>query len=176
MTFVPPRDRDAWATIRGFVAQVELTLKRWLELPDGHCLELERGEDIDEVIRRATAVENLRTLEQVKSRKASITLRSPAALEAIANFAEHRAGNTGLSLHFRFTTNATRGREREKLFEGGRRGIDVWDDLRAGRLSTLAAARALTQLRKALLGAKRPKDLSSTFALMPPASPREAWR
>jgi len=40
------RDRDAWATIRGYVYQVDVTIDRWLDLQPGQELELERGEDI----------------------------------------------------------------------------------------------------------------------------------
>ena len=40
-------ERDAWATIRGYVYQVDLTIQRWLELEPGFELELERGEDVD---------------------------------------------------------------------------------------------------------------------------------
>jgi hypothetical protein len=49
--YTPPRDRDAYATIRGYVYQVDLSLLRWLDLEDGQQLELERGEDIDLVSR-----------------------------------------------------------------------------------------------------------------------------
>jgi hypothetical protein len=42
-------DRDGYATIAGFVLQVDLTLLRWLNLDDSETLELECGEDIDAV-------------------------------------------------------------------------------------------------------------------------------
>src|SRR4051794_37630547 len=125
MDFVTPRNRDAWAAIHGFVVQVQLTIRRWLNLPAGRELQLERGEDIDEVVRLAAGKE-WRRLEQVKFRGTSVTLRTPVALEAIANFAEHRLANCGHDVVFRFTTNARRGVEKRRLFSGGRRGIDVW--------------------------------------------------
>ena len=45
--FIPVKNRDAWATIRGFVYQVDLTINRWLALTENQVLELEKGEDID---------------------------------------------------------------------------------------------------------------------------------
>ena len=49
--FEPARNQDAWATFRGFVYQVDLTLLRWGALEVDDYLELERGEDIDAVAR-----------------------------------------------------------------------------------------------------------------------------
>ena len=43
----PKPDRDAYATISGFVCQADLTILRWLNLQPGQALELESGEDID---------------------------------------------------------------------------------------------------------------------------------
>ena len=65
--------RDASATIRGFVYQVDLTILRWLELSDGQALELESGEDIDFVANNLNAEVNPteRRLEQVKHRERS---------------------------------------------------------------------------------------------------------
>jgi len=45
--FIPLQNRDASRIIRGFLYQIELTIKRWIELDDASILELERGEDID---------------------------------------------------------------------------------------------------------------------------------
>ena len=53
--FIPGRNQDASATIRGFVYQVELTILRWLGLGAGQVLQLERGEDIDHITRAASA-------------------------------------------------------------------------------------------------------------------------
>jgi hypothetical protein len=38
---------DAFATIAGFVFQVNVTIQHWLKLGAGEYLELEAGEDID---------------------------------------------------------------------------------------------------------------------------------
>ena len=107
--FETVRDRDAWAIIRGYVYQVDLAVERWLALKDHELLELERGEDIDVVARAILSEDGAecgRLLDQVKSREARISLRSPEALSAIACFIEHREANPKLHLRFRYTTNA----------------------------------------------------------------------
>src|SRR5450755_1205286 len=114
-SFRSVRDRDAWATIRGYVYQVDVTLDRWLDLQPGQVLELERGEDIDVVSEAVQAIDHetrQRLLEQVKHRTSSLTLRSPEAIAALVNFFEHRTANPDVSLHFRFVTNASSGHER----------------------------------------------------------------
>ena len=84
--FQPIGGRDAWATIRGYVYQVAVTIARWLELLPGEELHLECGEDIDKVSRAlaTSADEQSRLLEQVKHRERSLSLRSPSALDALA--------------------------------------------------------------------------------------------
>ncbi len=47
LDLVTRRDRDAWATIRGYLYQVNVTILRWVTLAENQVLELERGEDID---------------------------------------------------------------------------------------------------------------------------------
>lgn len=109
------RDRDASPTIRGFVYQVDLTIDRWLDLGGEDILELERGEDIDRVSRGVTATGTTdwdRLMEQVKHRDAAVTLRSTSLRSALANFFEHGRLNPGGRIRFRFTTNATSGKER----------------------------------------------------------------
>lgn len=75
------RNRDAWATIRGYVYQVDLTLEHWIHLNENEVLELERGEDID-VVEVMSGVSG-RTLNQVKHREKKLTLRSSEAQEAM---------------------------------------------------------------------------------------------
>jgi len=45
--FLAIPNRDAYATIRGFLYQAVLTIQAWLRLAPGEMLELESGEDID---------------------------------------------------------------------------------------------------------------------------------
>jgi hypothetical protein len=49
MDFIASPENDAYATIRGFVFQTNLTVFQWLDLPENEHLELECGEDIDVV-------------------------------------------------------------------------------------------------------------------------------
>src|SRR2546421_13086167 len=122
LSYRPPRDRDARATIRGYVFQAELTIARWLELEPGQILEVEHGEDIDLVAQAVTAkneYEQYRLLEQVKHREQAVTLKTSGAIAAIVNFYEHRLSNPDLLLFFRYTTNALVGCERRSPLLGG---------------------------------------------------------
>ncbi len=153
-TFHTPRERDARATIRGYVYQVELTIARWLDIQPGEQLELERGEDIDLVSGAVTARgdEQERILEQVKHLESvSVTLHSAQVLAALANFHAHRIANPSISLRLRFTTNAGRGRERGSSFPEGMRGLDVWEAIRQGTLQELPLGTALAGIRSLLL-------------------------
>src|SRR5579875_2744945 len=161
--FITRLDRDAWATIRGYVYQMALTVERWLNLQDGQILELERGEDID-VISTGLSANDLqmdRLLEQVKHREVNVTLRSAPALQALSSAIAHRASNASMSLTFRYTTNAQAGVEAESPFESGISAIAVWERLRTGELTDgeqdVAADGILTILRTC----GKPNDLSA---------------
>jgi hypothetical protein len=96
-------DRDAYATVRGSVYQVKLTIFRWLDLTQGQSLELESGEDID-LVAAALSSETFsseRLLEQIKHRESSLTLRSVSVLETLGNAIAHREPNPGHTLFFR---------------------------------------------------------------------------
>jgi hypothetical protein len=163
--YVLPRDRDAYSTIRGFVYQVDLTIRRWMDLGDDQHLELERGEDIDLVNRAITATtveETGRLLEQVKHREQNVTLRNPAALEALANAVEHLSTNTGLDLRFCYTTNAWVGTERPCPFPNGTAGISLWERVRQGQLTGSALADATKALALFLSQAACPDGLDAS--------------
>src|SRR4051812_30692874 len=147
------RDRDAWATIRGFVYQIELTIQRWLRLDADHDLELEAGEDIDLVARAWEAGQDdaERLLEQVKHREDSFTLKSPEALAAIAAFAEHRAENASRKLRFRFVTNAEAGRERPCPIPRPHTGIAAWEAVRTAAIPEGTTKAALLEGIRQLL-------------------------
>ena len=157
--FRPPRDRDAYAAIRGYVYQIDQTVLRWLDLAAGQVLELERGEDIDLVGRLVMpgggdAEERL--LEQIKHREGGVTLRTPAAQEALANFYDHRRHNPGIDLRFCFVTNAAAGREQLSPFPGGIPGITLWGQVCGGRLAGPEAAAAVELLLRFLANCPRP--------------------
>jgi hypothetical protein len=154
-------DRDAYATIAGFVLQVDLTALRWLNLDDLETLELECGEDIDTVGRdiRASVSQGTRLFEQVKRRQANITLRSPISLEALANFADHRATNPEWRLRFRLLTTAKIGREQH--WQGDLEGIALWEAIRSGDLSEEARKAAVQQIRALLQESAAPVRISA---------------
>jgi len=161
--FVAPRSRDAWATIRGYVYQVDLTVQRWLELEPGAVLVLECGEDIDRVSQTLAhpgdppTVERL--LEQIKHRITSVTLRTTAALEAMASALEHIQANPGVLLHVRYTTNAQIGAER-LLTPGGLPGIALWEAVRRGTNDPAWEQEVISGIYRILAGARRPKGFN----------------
>jgi tetratricopeptide (TPR) repeat protein len=155
-SFVHDPRRDASSTIRGFVYQVDLTIRRWLELREHESLELERGEDIDLIARGVSAgTDEERLVEQVKNLTGSITLRSGAAVEGVANFAQHRARNPGVRLFFRLTTTATVGREQGSPFPAAQPGIIVWSRLRNGEFNETEELDAANALRTFYRGLER---------------------
>jgi hypothetical protein len=123
------KNRDAWSTIRGFVYQVDVTIKRWIELNEGDILELERGEDIDIVHKDINNKEASRELEQLKHRDSKISLNQDQTLEILLNFFIHKSNNPSQNLHFRFVTNASYATERPAIFPDGKKGINAWIDL-----------------------------------------------
>lgn len=156
------RDRDAYATIRGFVYQVDLTIQRWLDLCAGEALELERGEDIDRLSSGLLGGGPdgwERLMEQVKRRDGPITLRSGSVRSALSNFYEHYRLNLDLNLRFRFTTNAPPGRERQSSLAGRERGIEVWQRIAASGEEPANQESLVAALRELLLRARKPDDI-----------------
>jgi hypothetical protein len=141
------------------IYQVDLTIRRWLDLAPDEILELERGEDIDRVCSSImdSLEEGRRLLEQVKHRDERISLRTPAAVFAIACAVEHRSANPSANLCFRFTSNAGVSKERSSPLE--RPGILVWEDLRAGLMEAQAASTALAAIRTILKSSEKPANL-----------------
>lgn len=161
--FNTTRRRDAWATIRGYVYQVDTTLDRWIGLGPTQVLELERGEDIDliqEALQSAAPEEQSRLLEQVKYSAVNITLRSPKALEALASFHEHLTSNPGQELIFRYVTNADVGREHGSTLEKNQPAIFVWQQLRGGTISGAERDSAIVGVRVLLKNAAKPEKLN----------------
>jgi tetratricopeptide (TPR) repeat protein len=166
-TFRLPRDRDAWGVIRGYVYQVDMTIYRWLALDMNQVLALEFGEDIDLISKSLIAAdddERERLLEQVKYREASLTLKSPAAIGALACAVEHRCANPDFHLFFRYTTNAIIVRERSSPMPERMPALVAWERLRRGELTPSVQNDVLSGLRRLFANARRPSDL-----------PRETW-
>ncbi|MQA89238.1 MAG: hypothetical protein GEU90_03230 [Gemmatimonas sp.] len=154
------RDRDAYATIRGFVYQVDLTILRWLDLAEDEVLELERGEDIDRLSR---GIENFggweRLLEQVKHVERNVTLRSRSVRAALANFFEHGSLNNERILRFRFTTNARIGTESPNPIPDGQPGLVAWQQLHEAKTPKAESAVVIAGIRQLLIDGSRPPGL-----------------
>jgi hypothetical protein len=157
--FIANSHRDASDVIAGFVYQVDVTLLQWLRLTPNVSLELERGEDID-MIQQGVEGGDLRILEQVKKRASPLTLRSPEAIKAIANFCEHKMRNPRSRLRFRFIT--TSGIAKEKKWRRSGTAIEAWQAIRQGTLKNEVRAAAIHDIRVLLLESPQPSDLSSS--------------
>jgi tetratricopeptide (TPR) repeat protein len=160
-SFVEIPGRDASAVIRGFVFQVNLTISRWLDLPDNRRLELECGEDIDTVQNGSgdDATAEKRLLEQLKVRDTkSLTLRSPEALQSVANFCRHRRNNPGAELEFRYITTAAIAVEQGWTLAQG--AIDTWMALRRGAFGESGRGEAIAAIREFLLTCDQPAKTS----------------
>jgi hypothetical protein len=138
----------------------ELTIRRWSELDDNTILELEHGEDID-VVQRAFSRQDLRTLEQVKLRSNSVSLRSPEILESLVHFWLHSRNNTEGELRFRYFTNARPATERGVDFGGKLPALEVWQRLSSGRLAPADRLKFLEAIRAFLQKVSRPQEISS---------------
>ncbi|WP_340397442.1 hypothetical protein NST50_29665 [Paenibacillus sp. FSL E2-0202] len=158
--FMLKRDRDAWATIRGYVYQVDLSIKQWIALEDKQVLELERGEDIDVVSEISKSEIQERKLQQIKHREKKITLRSNEAIEALINFYDHLQANPEINLTFRFITNAKIGLERPPLFIDGSPALSVWGKLNFGELSETQALEVIKKIRVFLSLCTKPSSIS----------------
>lgn len=120
--FVSDIRRDASNSIRGFVYQVEQTILSWLNLTEGQYLQLEAGEDIDEVVGFLK-----RTTVQVKDDRQNITLRSVAPYIAQAITTQRK--NPEWFISMRYLTTAQVGLEDGDPFGVGKSGIAVWNEL-----------------------------------------------
>ena len=161
-SFLAIPDRDAYATIRGFVYQAALTVESWLRLSDSEMLELEAGEDIDWKVLAQKTISSRedvdRVLGQVKYRDSSITLRSPVSLECLVNFFLHRESNPHLRLGFRFLSNAKVTQERGHRHPTGLKGIELWASL-SGDADAGEKKSRLSFLRQVLLAPSEPPSL-----------------
>ena len=164
--FQPPRDRDAYPSIRGYVFQIDRTIDRWLCLGTNESLELERGEDIDLVGRLLSSDGTTRTesrlLEQIKHRETAITLRTPAALEALANFHDHRLNNSDADLRFSYLTNAVVGCEQLNPFPDRIPGVTLWEQVRTHQLDDSETSAAVGRLQQFLLNLPKPDGLAES--------------
>ena len=152
---------DAYATIAGFVFQVNLTILHWLQLSEGEYLELEAGEDIDLVRQAAdeSGFEPERLFMQPKQHLSggSLTLKSRDALESIANFCYHRRAYPDWKLRFRFITTLPVGKEQG--WTANVSGIQTWEEIRQDHLNPKETQIALVAIRGFLRGCDRPTKI-----------------
>lgn len=153
---------DAYATIAGFVYQVNVTIQHWLKLRPAEHLELEAGEDIDIVRQEAdgAGVDPEWLAIQLKQLSgASLTLRNPKSLEAVANFCCHRRTYPDWNIKFRFMTTLDIGKEQAWHSSGG--AILTWEEIRLGRLQAGDVAPAVEAIRQFLRSCDRPQKYST---------------
>lgn len=148
-TFVFDLKRDACSAVRGFVYQVERTIQAWLELEVGRTLQLEAGEDIDEILGHLQ-----RTSTQVKHLTGTITLSEAAPF--LANSLESRRMNPAWRVSARFLTTALPGFEHGRPFGPDVKGIEAWIEAQSTS-SVLEAAGFIQRLRAFLTGLRRTK-------------------
>ena len=174
MDFVANPENDAYATIRGFVFQANLTVFQWLNLPENEHLELECGEDIDvvgkavgEVIGQELApsefpveLVDVRSLGQLKVRAANLTLKSGEALQAITRFCDHQKLNPQWSLSFRYLTTAELGVERD--WDGSGSAIATWEAIRLNKYGEAEEAAAISLIAAFLRSCSQPEKVSKS--------------
>lgn len=165
--FKVERNRDAWATIRGYVYQLNITIKRWIEINDNVVLELECGEDIDHVSNLLASDDTslARMLEQVKHLEQNLTIRSPESRYAFVCLFEHTETNPEQQIVLRLVTNASIGKEQLCPFRSEQPGITLWGKHNAGGLSPEQRKHFLEGLRYIF----RPDD-------KPDRIPEEVWK
>jgi hypothetical protein len=160
--FLTIPNRDAYATIRGFVYQAVLTIQAWLCLSRAEMLELEAGEDIDWKFLAERAISSRRDAErvlgQVKYRGTGLSLRSEVSLASLVTFHQHRARNPRVRLQFRLLSNAKIVQERGHVHPSGLKGIELWTSLTAITDSAEQKTR-LAFLRGVLLAPSEPPSV-----------------
>jgi len=160
--FLAIPNRDAYATIRGFIYQAVLTVQAWLALSKNEVLELESGEDIDWRRLAEGALSSRgdadRVLGQVKYRMKGLSLRSETSLASLVNFHQHRVRNSQLHLRFRLLSNAKAVQERGHVHASGLKGIELWSSLKTLSDPVEQAAR-LKFLRNVLVAPSEPASI-----------------
>lgn len=113
-------DRDATASIRGYVYQIYQSVLVWMLLGEDDVLVLEGAEDFD------VHAESSVVTTQVKCEVRNVTLRSAAVVDAIQNFWTHQQSNDGFRVALRFLTTADAGCEQGAPFGTGMPGLEYW--------------------------------------------------
>jgi hypothetical protein len=144
-------NRDAYATIRGFVYQVDITIDKWLDLSNNDKLYLECGEDIDEM------KGDIRLLGQVKHNDTNtFTLNTESFVETLTNFSKHRIDNPTLNLQLQYITNAHIRCEKTALFDDGKskrrtKALEIWAEIGKTAILTPVLQEKIEIIRKQIL-------------------------
>jgi hypothetical protein len=155
-------DRDAYAVIRGFRYQVQLTVRAWVQLPDDELLELEAGEDIDWVkLVNKPRAEVERLLGQAKFRTRPLRLRSPEAVMSVFHFYKHRQNNPGAKLRFRYITNAALTSDKRTVHPSGLSAVELWEALRIGQGEEAEQSDAIEFIRLQIVSTTKPIKVES---------------
>lgn len=146
------RERDAYFVVRGYKYQFDQTILRWLNLAGEEELQLECGEDIDVVNSSILR----RELGQVKYLTTPMSLRSPPCRIAIAHAVAHFNDNRSETRVFRFITNAALTSERPSPFDDRKPGIEVWKQIKDGKVAEPDLGIRLQQLLAFLQSLSKP--------------------
>ncbi len=159
--FIAIQNRDAYAPIRGYLYQIDLTIRAWLNLKSNQLLVLENGEDIDHITKGIEKEEEESIiLEQIKHLEdVNITLRRGEFIESLVNFKIHQHNNPDKNIFLRFTTNTLIGEEANTK----QKGLETWKRIYDGTLpeTDTAFTSIAENIRKILLDnatAKKYKD------------------
>src|ERR1051326_1450716 len=158
------RDRDAWATIQGFVYQAEVTIDRWLSLKPGESLLLESGEDISLIAKSFSEGQWTETvlLEQVKHRSGSVTLRTNSAVEFLVHAWEHCKAAGTLRVSCAYVSNCRIGKELDPGFLLDRPGIEIWESTCRQPAAAPGTQEDVEQVRRLVASARRPPAISES--------------
>lgn len=176
-TFQSNPKRDAYATIKGFLYQIQLTIDRWLNLNPDEVLYCECGEDIDKVKQLMTNSNNKaaeeRILEQIKALDHNLTLRSAEILTSLARYREHIVKNRSIRLIYWFSTTASPGKERTQNqvsinFPRNLSGIEAWQVMQGTTnppFNPQEEAIFIQELKKLISTASCPRDFDQDVFL-----------
>ncbi|QZI68558.1 hypothetical protein K5F93_19350 [Pseudomonas protegens] len=152
---VPPEDlnRQATASLRGYVYQLHASAAAWLKLKADDELYLEVAEDFTELLREPGRRDDVLRATQVKDTRESgtVTLNSPDVLAAIESLYRLRTCNPGREVRFIFLTTSRIGQERKNALSSGVAGLTAWEAAASGGgVEALCAALLQRTLSKEL--------------------------
>lgn len=116
------RQRQAVASIRGYIYQIYSSALAWAALAEDEVLLLEVADDF------AVVTTDALSLTQIKDAPAgsATTLRTPGVIATINSFWRMRVGNRAKQVKAAYLTTSRFGRERPSPLPSGRNGLDEW--------------------------------------------------